>query len=60
MRAAQKFRAHDVKSLAQRFLARSDEAELVSVVRESREQLERAMDADRQAFRQDSARESWK
>jgi glutathione-regulated potassium-efflux system ancillary protein KefC len=59
-RAALKFRAHDIKSLHRRYAARSDEETLLSVVRESRLQLDEAMNADRQEFHQEAARDSWK
>ena len=59
-RAAQTFRTHDLKSLRRRYEARCDEAELISVVHEARQQLEQAMIDDAVAFQPESAREAWK
>ncbi|SMF93469.1 glutathione-regulated potassium-efflux system ancillary protein KefC [Methylomagnum ishizawai] len=58
--AALKFRAHDLHSLVKRYEARGDEEELISVVREARQQLEEAMNADREAYQLQVARDYWK
>jgi glutathione-regulated potassium-efflux system ancillary protein KefC len=58
--ATLKFRAHDLQSLRKRYQARGNEEELISVMREARQQLEEAMNADREAYHLQSARDSWK
>ena len=59
-KAAQKFRAHDLKSLQKRYQARDDEEKLISVVREARSQLEQAMRADEEEYQSKATRDSWR
>jgi glutathione-regulated potassium-efflux system ancillary protein KefC len=58
--AALKFRAHDLNSLQRRYQARGDEEALISVMREARQQLEEALNADREAYNLQATRDSWK
>lgn len=58
--AALKFRAHDLRTLDKRFEARGDEEELISVMREARQQLEEALSADREAYHSGAGRDSWR
>ncbi|MGZ8249441.1 glutathione-regulated potassium-efflux system protein KefC [Methylomagnum sp.] len=58
--AALKFRAHDLRTLNKRFEARGDEEELISVMREARQQLEEALNADREAYHSGAGRDSWR
>jgi glutathione-regulated potassium-efflux system ancillary protein KefC len=59
-KAAQKFRAHDIKSLQKRYEARNDEERLISVVREARSQLEEAMKADEEEYQLKITQDSWR
>jgi glutathione-regulated potassium-efflux system ancillary protein KefC len=59
-KVAQKFRAHDIKSLQKRYQARDDEEKLISVVREARSQLEEAMSADAEEYQLRATQESWR
>lgn len=58
--AALKFRAHDLRSLVKRYQARGNEEELVTVAREARQQLEKAMDADREVYNPGTAGDGWR
>jgi glutathione-regulated potassium-efflux system ancillary protein KefC len=58
--AALKFRSHDLRSLVKRYEARGNEEELVTVAREARQQLEKAMDADREAYNPGTAPDAWR
>jgi len=59
-KAAQKFRAHDIKALQKRYQARDDEEKLISVVREARSQLAQAMSADEEEYQLKVTRDSWR
>lgn len=58
--AALKFRNHDLRSLVKRYEARGNEEELVTVARETRQQLEEAMHADREVYNPTSAPDAWR
>ena len=58
--AALKFRTHDLKSLQKRYVARGNEEELISVVREAQLELEEALNADQEEYHLKATQDSWK
>lgn len=58
--AALKFRGHDLRSLVKRYEARGNEEELITVAREARQQLEEAMNADREVYNPTTAPDAWR